>query len=519
MKNKLITGIMRPIVCIMVFFGLSIAHANDQGIIIGTAQYIDNINPFSYTVYPAELIVQFTTERLIQQVCTDSQEPSCGFEAIVQKEQHGIHTHYNANASVYYVVLNPGNITNSDIQYTIDQINKTSVNRFHEHQLFMKNEKLKITHPEKAAFGKAGIALTFPIIKSKALDNTVVINGPDNIDLYNQATTGRYALDDIQQYKVVLKGRHTQWVPIHFQIDVLWETFAKNIMSEKAHIGLSVSGDLKDQIPKFGKFDLIDTDDLNSFTYFGFNYEPTCKHKTIVKNLFHTLEFRQAFAFAVCNSPAAKDLLKYGYPMKHTFDTMRIKNQSFIDYMAMIPGKVKRFVQANIQPDTTTLRVLYRANLIFTQEKMGQIVERLNTLFADANIKFRTTSAPQASEFLKKKKAGDFEIIFDTLIYGQNKLRYIEFMNPDNTQINYLKCKLFFPSDIIDYKKKIELRDRFLMEINQKVPVFVLGAFPSRNAVSKRLIKSYSCKNGRVIPFTHIHSWKIQTVTNTGTSQ
>jgi hypothetical protein len=497
--------------CVFLFWvtgGLN-ARANNSGIVIETAQFIDNLNPFSYTVYPAELIIRFTTDRLIQQLCTGSHDPARGFVAIVQNDKSGVHAHYQPNASVFYVDLKPkrADINMKDIDYTIEIINKTPVNRYHEHQLRLKEDKILVQHPEKAAFGKAGAALTFPIIKSERISSKKVIKNTDDIDVYNKATTGCYSLSDLQQYAVRLEGRREQKIPVTFQVDILWENFARNLMSEHAHIGLSVSGDLLAKIPT-DKYQLEETDDLNSFTYFGFNF------KTINRShnrLFKSTEFRKAFAFAVCSNTTIRELLvKFGDTMSHTFDNMRIMDEYPIDYMHVISGKVKRYVLANIQTDPIVLHILYRPNLVFSQDKIDLMVSALNKHFADAKIQFRTTSAPKLSEFQRKKTAGDFEIIFDTFIYGQNKLRYIEFMNPQNKEVNFLNCTLFSQHEINTYKKKVELRDQFLLKVNKKVPVFVLGTFRSLNAVSTRLTKRNPCKGkGRAISFTNIHEWRI----------
>jgi len=483
-------------------------------IVIETAQFIDNINPFSYTVYPAELIVQFTTEKLIQQLCTGSKRPSSGYTHGVQRENQPVHQYYDQNSYMFHVDLKSGNIYQADVAYSVNQINQAPDNRFYEHKLEYKNNRIRVNYP-KAAFNKSGAALTFPLIKVNQLNHEMIIKGADNLNAYNQGTTGIYSLKNIQQYTVELKGRtDPQLPPINFKVDILWDHFFNNIMKGKVHVGLNVNGDIMNQIPKIGSYRLEETVDLNSFTYFGFNYNS--KNEKIRKIFKKEFRFRHAFAYAVSSTPAVKDLLyNFGDSMNHTFDTMRIMDDEPTDYMYIIPGKVRGHVLSNIQNDPVTMRILFRADLLFTQEKMDQIVNSLNSIFSEAKINFRTIRAPKLSEFISQKSSGNFEIIFDTFVFGQNKLRYIEFMNPENSRVNYLNCRFFHEDEIITYKNDIEQRDDFLIKVNKWLPVFVVGTFRSLNVISTQVNDTFSCGNdGRPIPFTNIHKWQIRPVTN-----
>jgi len=503
----------------------AIVSAQSNGIVFHTSQSINNLNPFSYRTYPEELIIQFTTDKLIHQLCTRSKDHSKGFIPGIQISKC-LHDDYNKNASIFDININKkSDINKKDIADTIDKINQTSFNRYSGHQLILKDNKIKINNPEKAAFSTAGAALTFPIIKANKIFPQTSISGKDDIDLFNKATTGRYCLKDFQQFAVELKGRNNTCSPLTFNIDVLWEHFSKNIMADKVHIGLSVSGQLLRDIKRLGKYRLEETDDLNSFTYFGFNYNIGLNDSESTKNetkrsrinrvlkLFANIDFRQAFAFSVCSNDAVRDFFaRDATPFNHTFDSFRgDENHSIIDYTKEIPGKINKYIRRIKQSEKVMLRILYRADMTFTQDKMDTIIETLNNNFVGSNISFRGINAFHLSQFSAKKKSLDFDIILETYVYGQNKLRYIEFMNPDNKSTNFLGCKFFTTEQISVYKKIIEKRDDFLLKVNRKLPVFVLGSFLIKNVISTQIINRHSCKGfGRALPFSNIHQWQIK---------
>jgi len=487
--------------------------ANDTGIYLGTAQWVDNLNPFTYTSYPAELIIQFSTIRLIQHVCTGSDIEA--YRAIVQKKfnQYTIEDIYKPLDSQFHLDLNKDyGIHYQDINYSLEQIKKSPINRYHEHDMAFLGNIIEIEHPRSALFDKAAAALTFPIIKHNTLlDYSTEIKGNDHINVYNSFTTGIYQLSsfNISEIKLTNRKPDPDIHPLTFKIDTKWEIFFKNLLDKKVHIGLSVSGDLMDRLKD--SYQLEETDDLNSFTYFGFNYRPNNPRAKRIRKLFQDIEFRQAFAFAIASNNSMKELVNtYGNNMRYTFDAMRrIKGMKpSVDYSGNMGQKVSRFVRALYQPDELTLRILYRPGLIFSADHLKDLKNALDAQFEAANIRFKLISAPVASEFEDKKEKKNFEIIFDTYVYGQNKLRYIEFMNPENKKINFLSCHLFEPEEIKNYKEKVEKRDEFLLRVNRELPVFVLGRLSNKNAISTAVQRDTSCQNGgRKIPFTDIHKW------------
>jgi len=515
MKYQFFRGsqcISKTVITLLISLKLSsFSMAQDNEIIFGTTQTINNLNPFTYTTYPAELIIQLTTERLIQKVCEG--EGDREYRPVVQKTlMRGIQRDYNPLESMYFLNINSkSNIHMHDIAYTIKQINLSPMNRFHQYHLFFVSDIIKIENPRKARFSKAAMTLTFPIIKNNSLNYQAPISGKDHIQIYNNATTGIYKLDVFERNEIKLSARRPEQpaIPLTFKINNTNEQFIKKLLSKKIHVGLNVNGVLMNKLK--GDYRFETTDDLNSFTYFGFNYNTENRR---IKWLFsRNCEFRKAFAFAVGNASIVKKTLsQYGTTMRHTFDHMRIVDDRYtppISYINCVPGKITRFVRALYQPEEITLRLLCSPNLIFPWNSLKALIHALNKIFFPANIHFRLLLMSYTSEFQHIKTNRDFEIIFDTFVFGQNKLRYIEFMNPENPMFNFLGCNTFSTHEIKKYKHKIEKRDGFLLKINRELPVFVLGRFPYYNAISKSITRPTSCGNTRAVPFTDIHLWKI----------
>jgi len=483
--------------------------ANDA-IIFGTMQKIGNLNPFSYTSYPAELIVKFTTERLIKRVCYDYYSPQRGYMPVLINHEK-LFQCYDTNASLFYLTEMKKGISFLDIYYSIKQINRTPFNRYHKHILRFYKNKIRITYPEKAAFSKAASALTFPIIKTEKLTPKHLIIENGDIMVYNTATTGLYCLKSIHPNKVELEGRNQYYRPLIFKIFYSWEQFIKNIIKGKIHVALGISTNSILQVFEFDQYSLEETDDLKSFTYFGFNYNTP---NSRIRKLFGKLEFRKAFAFATCkDSDIREKLYTYGETNDHTFDHILSMRNYPIDYMYAPSGIIEGYIQSNIQAEDITIHIMFKPDFIFGQQLFNSVIRKLNHLFLQARIQFKPYVVHDVNEFDKMKKNRNFEMIFDTFTYGQNQLRYIEFLNPENSESNFLNCNIFKYNEIQKYKKKMELRDEFLLRINKELPVFVLGTFKRMNAISKRIIRKNSCqvKNERSLPFSNIHEWEIST--------
>jgi len=484
--------------------------ANDA-IIFGTMQKIGNINPFSYTSYPAELIVQFTTERLIKRMCYDFDifSSSAGFMAELIDNKR-FFRYYKPFDSIFYLTELQSGISFSDISYTIRQINQTPANRYQTHSLVYHDQSIEIQSPYMSLFSKAALAFTFPIIKTNKLTPKHLILNNKDIVLYNTATTGLYCIKNIQPNRVELESRKQYFRPIIFRSFNSWEQFIKNILKGTIHVVLGISGKLIHQINGFDQYFLEETEDLKSFTYFGFNYNTT---NVRIRKLFEiNSEFRKAFAFTICNLSIIREKLhKYGDPNDHTFDHIRSIENYPIDYMYAPSGIIEALVQSNIQTEAVRISILYKPDFIFGQQQFNSIICELNQFFLQARIQFKAIAIQDIKEFEKIKKNGYFDIIFDTFTYGQNQVRYIDFLDPQNSESNFLKCTLFRNEEIKRYKTRFEKRDDFLLRINKELPVFVLGTFQRMNAISKRIVRKNSCqkKKLRSVPFSNIHKWEI----------
>jgi len=485
---------------------------NNNEIVFASSQLIGNLNPLSKNSFSSKLIVQLTTDSLVRQTCTgtylkpDVFTPGHQFTSLVE-----LNRYYNPLNSEFSLVpdMLPHDISIADIEYTIKQINNSSTNRYNKYMLSFLNKKIHIMNPNKASFNKAVVALTFPVIKAGIISAETKINEENDISIYNQGTTGKYFLEKYHYNEVVLAGRYEELPQIKYQFDLLQVNLLKNIISGKAHIGLNLKGDLLNIVQKISNHNLEECDDFDSFTYFGFNYRNSSPMK---KKLFQSLGFRQAFAFSVSGDKIVEQLLiKYGKSLNCTFDFINISNKYPIDYTFRVPGKIDRMAQAIRQSSKVILKIIYRPDCIFTYEVFKDIEQSLNEQFKNGNIHFQVVTVNSLSEFNQLKNIGDFDIIFDTFVYGHDKIRYIDFMNPQNFKINYLHCKLFRYYQIEKYKNDINKRDEYLFQINRLVPVVVLETFRNLNAISKRITKKNKCKDDeRPLPFTNIQDWEIK---------
>ncbi|CAN2039753.1 hypothetical protein GMMP15_1400008 [Candidatus Magnetomoraceae bacterium gMMP-15] len=497
-----------------------------QPISIATALWVGNLNPFSFTSYPAQLIVEFTTDSLVVFKCAGSSNNDYE-EGCHKKNKQSLYMDYDEEGSYFTPVLKPSpdeirspGLTFDDIDFTIKQIQKEPKNIYHSYELEFKKGEITISNPFGVAFHKAAMALTFPIIRNPCvkcfLDHNKVISvySNDDLDLYNNCTSGKYMLASLTPNHIKLANRYEklETTPVNIGIYDLFEQFLKAMMEDKHHVGLSLSGDLLTALKAKGTYNLMETDDLNSSTFFGFNYAVKDKKKN---KLIHNVNFRQAFAYVVASTKTVKNKVKnYGETMNHTFDNMRTKekdvpNKYNLDDIEDAKKRVDNFTRTVKFKQPINFNVLCRPNTIFATEHFSNIEKWLNRLFEKSKITFRFRNAPRESDYRRDKENGNFDIIFDTFYYGKNKLSYMEFLNPRNRRLNYLGCDIFTAEEIKKYKENPLASDEYLLRINREVPVYIIGTFHHKNVLAKSVRTSNPCENGRPAPFYNIDKWRL----------
>ena len=507
-------------IAMIVFFAISFTGTlTAKTLSIGTDQWVENLNPFSFKTYPAQLIVEFTTNKLLELKYTGNTgryyEPDC------QSTQNAsIYNAYASGQSIFSVDLNSDcGLNLNDLIFTIKQINKVPSNIYFSHGLdpLSGGNKILIKRPYSAAFNKAALALTFPIIKYALSDNNKVFDhenkissiSSDDMDYYNSNTTGQFQLASLSDNRIELKRRNkTNSFNIHFKIHDLTTEFLKELDSNYHHIGLSLTGDLLKKFETKPNYLLVETDDLNSSTFFGFNYNA---NDSVKRKLIENVNFRHAFAFAVASTSVVKNrITSYGETMNHTFDTMRAKEDDIpnkYDVGDTCRQRVKLFTRTLSNQNPIEFVILIQYNAIFTHEQFEKIKSKLNKAF-NPKISFRCVKPATNKLFVDDKKDGNFDIIFDTLFYGKNKLRYTEFLNPKNTKMNYLKCNVFSEKDIKKYQTDSLALDTFLWRVNKEVPVYIVGTFYHKNLFSAQIRKAHVPDNVKPEPFYHIHEWR-----------
>jgi len=504
----------------ILFMSLTLSFSlSARSISIGTDLWVDDLNPFSYHTYPAQLIVEFTTNKLIELKYTNKNgryfEPDC------QLIRNGLlENDYDSGGSYFLINLNTScNVSTNDIYYTIQQMKMVQSNIYYAHKLqyIEQGNKIIIENPSGAVFSTAGLALTFPIIKKINDFNPVVRMekeissvSSDQMQLYNNMTTGIYKITKLTGTQIEMSPRNaTNILPIVMKIHTLSQNYFSDLASGFHHVALSLAGDSLSKATIIESYKIIETDDLNSATFFGFNYKASDRVK---RKLIKNVHFRQAFAFVIASTEVVKNRVKsYGERMNYTFDTMRAREKDIPNnYDAGDESiyRVQNFIRTLSNTRPIEFKVVCKSNQIFEQNHFSEMQEHLNMAF-DSKISFHFKHTTTKGIFDENKSYSNFDIIYDTFCYGKNKLRYVEFLNPDNHSLNYLHCDVFTKKEITDFKSDAMALDTFLWRVNKEVPVFIIGTFHHKNLIHNDIQAANMPENVKPAPFFHIHKWQL----------
>ena len=497
-------------------------------LVIGTDLWIGNINPFFYDTYPAHLIVEFTTESLLELKCIEGEEKKVYEPGCHVPQSTLLYKDYDQDQSEFYANLedSPTGLNYQDLKFTIEQIQMVKHNLFHPNELKYHEQQhpqrklVAINHPSNANWPLAFLALTFPVVKEGLPhDREVSSRSDDHISDYNQHTTGPYSLESASSNLLELERRRDDAfssMPVVFKWYDLTRLYVDAITKGEIDIGLSLAGEIQDALVSQGH-KMVETVDLNSFTYFGFNFETKHKKKS---EMIRDIYFRRAFAYAVASSTTVSNKVEtFNAKKNYTFDNMLLgdhdaKNHMYHYEITPFDKAVQRIKceYLDVQPRKKNVRfsILVRYDSIFGGPHFESIEKDLKDAFEEGGISFEIKPCPTSHQFEAAKKNGDFDIIFDTFYFGRNKTKYIEFLNPENDELNFLKCQMFSREQIMLYKSDPLKIDQFLLKVNQDLPVFVIGAFHYKNAISPKVKKKEEdkCATGREAAFFRVENWE-----------
>jgi len=498
-------------------------HIKAETLTIATSQYTGDWNPIRYQTYPAMFVVRVTTERLFEQKCSGNETRSNLFENICQASE------YDLNRNVLRFQFNDVNCPNcandylsiQDIQFTIDQIKKVETNFYHYNDFSIKSPPyLVIGKPQNVASYFFKQYLDFPILRENNIKlNTVFFTGSEKN--YNNITAGHYQIDSIGDHQIVLKQRKcsrsnklsVSEIKITFYDTISGLSDEVEDKERQPHIVMAMPINFKKH-----KKDYIfrETQDLNSFTYIGFNY--ICKDRAKQK-LFFDERFRKLFTQSIWKLTPIINKMNIdgenpesdGIFLGESFE--RKRSTPFISE-DRLKEQIRRYLSDSHTKNLTI-------NIIMSPFTEYQFDSDVNTMQQQLN----NVWAPGITFHFKppvKGKGGystlidnnNFDMNFGQFYYGRSHLRFMAFMKQDSP-LNILKV----PNTLMPIARIEKCMNNihgngetdFYKLLNEKFPVAVIGSFKRRDLFSKRIEKVNVCRENTIQePYFGIHKWRLK---------
>ena len=492
---------------------------------VATYHYTSNWNPISHVSYPAYLATKATHESLFMEKCTGEVEQDgkssfaqvCLDSRAKPSRRGSVKLSFRENKCMREGV----SLSVNDVQYTIDQINEINSNPAYSNRLYIqKPNRLRVGFPSPLNAWAAKNILSFPLLRwSETSDlaptyHSKVMREGDE-DILNIFSGGTFKYEQIRRGNAQLKFRHIVEgadPPSYDTININYYPLFMNMLTQmnsvdnSPHIALgfpaakakNISGD---------RYKYVASPDLNSFTYVGFNFKTKNRrsHQLIQNQNFRAL-FSQSL-WAVSKIRTALDI-----DQKNSRNSSGVFIGQSFDYAdprypdtpkkTTMTGRIKTFISRYPGAQKAQLRVLISPSItfIFDEGDRKNISRELNDMWgsqAHKGVKFKfidPTGGRAAYE--KQRNAGQFDLLFETFIYGRNRLRYFDFIEKDNP-LNYLGIDLFSRETIESYKKSgNEGRIKLIDLVEQRYPVAVIGYLPARDLHAQRIHKKFSCPPG-----------------------
>lgn len=508
---------------------------------VATMDYTSNWNPVSHRTYPAHFITNLVAERLFERKCYSRMMDEIVFSNGCMKIRSA-RFHSNAlNFDPDHAAC-PG-LTNENMRYTIkDQINNVPYNEYYINHLDFKSGRILIGYPDHVAPGFAMDILSFPIFRGSSSSNRndffkKIISVGNEPDL-NQITRGRYKVNKITEANLNLTLRNTNDKDKSNRsvdkLKLIYFRYPKNLITLMSHerrpdvvLGLRTKNSINKSLYRY-----VDSPDLNSFTYIGFNFhvgEPE------IRELFFNLDFRELFTHSIWLTSLVQNNTNIG---SHTSQNLFIGQSFDPDHVAIvgIPQKEKlkkrigNFIDNQKLYRKIELEILISPSMkeLFEDSDRVDVISQLDDLWSrgDRGVSFfMDESLKGSNEFNEKKQTRAFHMIMDSFHYTRSKLNYMAFIQENNETFNYLGVdRRVIPPMRLGGKDERSITVTECMKrgargvadfgklVARHYPVAVIGYFPRRNLISTRVARERdTCgENAIQMPFHDIHKWTLE---------
>lgn len=506
-----------------------------------TLDYTKTWNPISYHSYPAHFVTRLVAEHLFLRKCYSREVGDIVFSDECMKTD-GARYHNNALTFKPDNTACPG-LVDEDVEFTIqEQIRHVRHNEYYVNDLRFEAGKINIGYPSDIPSGLAMDILTFPILRKP--------DSPDAMEFYkksittghedelNQVTMGRYEVSAISQFAVSLglrenTGRKAAAGGMD-EIKLTFFRYPKNLIQRLSDATRpDVVLGLRSQTTAHGDlYDVIDSPDLNSFTYVGFNYKVTDEE---IRELFFNPEFRELFSQTLWSVKAVQDNTNLGNPnsqnlfIGQSFDADHVRKEN-IPRKNKLKQRVNNFIDDLGMEDIVEIEIMIAPKMkeLFDDSDRESIITELNEFWSpgEAGVSFTMDESVGGSfKFDKKKKEGNFHMIMDSFHYTRNKLKYMAFIQEENKVLNYLGVdeRVMPPTNIrlnnqavlknvtvtMCMSEKAQGVTNFGKLIAEHHPVTVIGYFPRKDLISTRIRRPPDPCGADAIPmpFYSLHEW------------
>ena len=520
------------------------AVAREDALTFATTEYSSDWNPVSTPTYPSVIATDLVSERLIRRTClggdavaAQSFENECLVPAAAVSKRGSVLLRLNPTCAAGQRPLNK-----DDVIYTLLETTETPSNRYHQYALKVDGAgRLRISRPSNPPRWLAKEILGFPLLREPtakmrelfglanqagSLARHTFISGDES--LINDVTGGMFAYENILNHTVRLKLRdknkstgNEKISRININVVDRMVDLTEMMRSRvRPDIVLSVSHHINPSDSLYTKrFD----PNLNSFTYFGFNFATRDLRQ---RRLFEDAEFRRLFTTSIWTLRSIRRILDFvpGGRPKGTFigqspdvASPRPQDSPAVSQRKQIQKKVRDYARRTFGERGIVLKVILAprvAGVLFDAADLKLLDQELNAIWSLPNrkgIRFRFTDPTAGpAHFKEARRSGDFHLVFDTFEFGANRLRYIAFTDPESP-LNDLGINIFPASKVETWMKGGNKgRLDYFDNVMSQYPYAVVGHFPRRVLISTNFERyNGNCPSGARAPLLHkIWMWE-----------
>lgn len=401
------------------------------------------------------------------------------------------------------------------VAYTVDQMKMIKENSYAPYDFAVsKSARLAMQQYDDSTELAVLSRMDFPLLhKSDPAFATQRIHS-GNLNELNAVTAGPYQFLDITGNTIRLAARPTSSLLKESslkQIEITQVMLEQNLLD---YLNGDDSPDIVLSLPKGVEFPgglfYARYSQLNQgFTFIGFNFGTEQEESRM---LMDRLDFRQLFTQSLWSIRVIKERLKIeGSFSGESFSPAGTQGVRWPE--EKVKALIGQFFPSDKRPDPIEFKILVSPAVqkIFSPSQLSLILGNLNTWWRPY-LKFKYINKITPHKFETAKKSGEWDLLFDRFIYGNNRLRQIAFVSPGHA-LNVCNIDQYTTDEVKHWSSGTQGFEQFRSRVAETWPVAVIGQFDHRDLFSTSIDRGEVgryCEEQDALPrpYAGIYEWR-----------